>query len=59
MEIKPGEASEVKVTILFDGLPGAAKKTVEVWSNDSDTGMVTLVIEGIITDNGTMTGGNR
>ncbi|QWR76364.1 hypothetical protein E2O03_002065 [Candidatus Magnetomonas plexicatena] len=50
MEIKPRGKSDIKVTILFDGAPGPAKKTVEVWSNDSNTGMVTLVTEGTVTD---------
>ncbi|MBF0487448.1 MAG: hypothetical protein HQK98_04740 [Nitrospirae bacterium] len=45
----PGEKGAVVMDVLCDSAPGRVVKTVEVWSNDEQNRMITLVLEGDIT----------
>ncbi|MBF0404885.1 MAG: DUF1573 domain-containing protein [Nitrospirae bacterium] len=48
MEIAPGDKATVTVEVLLDTAQGKAQKTVEVWTNDEEKGMITLVLHGEI-----------
>ncbi|MBF0318455.1 MAG: DUF1573 domain-containing protein [Nitrospirae bacterium] len=44
----PGDKGQITVELLCDAAPGKFQKTIEVWTNDPENGMITLVLHGMI-----------
>ncbi|MBV6340205.1 hypothetical protein HWQ67_01275 [Candidatus Magnetobacterium casensis] len=45
----PGDKASITVELLCDGDPGKAQKSIEVWTNDPENGMISLILHGVIT----------